>query len=161
MAEHISFQPIEPEHFQPPTLEQRAPEYKQERLGDPTADGWALQPLDHGKIMEIQRQQRVDAKNQEFDKQNSVTGRIRTRLHTIRENYGYLSEKQKNNLQLGAMAVLPTLLPAKEILTNGDAKENAELFLKAYGSLGFAGLWGAAAYKFNKYGPFSKSNQKR
>jgi len=80
------------------------------------------------------------------EEKNGIFARIGVRIQNIREGYSGLSESQKNILQMGALAVLPSVLPGIEVMTNGDHAESAGEFLKTYAKLGVIGTLGAANY---------------
>lgn len=72
------------------------------------------------------------------------------RLHQIRSGYEGLSTKQKDVLQLGAMALSTTILPVIGIIDGGHHVQASEHFLQWEGLGGLYALTGAAAVKFHR-----------
>ena len=78
------------------------------------------------------------------------------RLDQIRSGYNNLSDKQKDILSLGAMALSTTIFPAIGVMEGGSHVQASEHFLQWEGLGGFAALIGAASLKFRKLGYKSK-----
>lgn len=72
---------------------------------------------------------------------------IKRRWGDIKNFYENLTPKQKDVLQIGAMALSTTLLPSIGIMEGGAHAQGAEMFLEAEGLAGFAALELAAGVK--------------
>lgn len=148
MSEQLPFQPIEPEAFQPPTLEQRAPDAVQYELGDPVAEGWAVQAPPNDTFSRLE--QRWVEYNRQQNERAGMLSRIRSRFQKAREFYADIPERTKDNAQLGAM------VGAAAVLSTGILYHYAEKYGgvgdQAVVAGGLYALAGASAYKIRKYG---------
>lgn len=74
---------------------------------------------------------------------------LQRRINQIKNGYEGLSDKQKDVLQIGAMALSTTVLPVVAILS-GHNIESSKLFLEGEGLLAFGALEVGAAMKVRK-----------
>lgn len=157
MSEQLSFQPTESVPFQPPTLEQRAPDVVQDKLGDPMASDWGaaqeLTPHLPGIL------ERTPATEQD-ESRDGILKRIGTRIRDIYDVYQAAPESAKLRWQTKRFIGAAAVLSMYSVHAYVDKYGGPDLANQATLTTGLYMLGGAAAYKMHKYGfPGSERNR--